>query len=88
MSTDIQLLLLKMSELEIVDSFNAVERHLIREIQVTCFQRSSTNYMQLIVQFSFLDIYSRCFIIYLSIIFFCDFYQLFGFALNGGTKLV
>lgn len=32
---DIEQLISKMSELEIVDSFNAIERHLLREIQVT-----------------------------------------------------
>lgn len=34
MRTDIQQLTAKMSELESVDTFNAVERHLIQEIQV------------------------------------------------------
>ncbi|KAK3225702.1 hypothetical protein Dsin_005564 [Dipteronia sinensis] len=34
MRTDIQLLISKMSELEIVDSFNAIERHLSQEIQM------------------------------------------------------
>lgn len=34
MRTDIQQLIAKMSELENVDTFNAVERHLIQEIQV------------------------------------------------------
>lgn len=38
MNTEIQKLISKMSELEIVDSFNAIERHLLVEIQVTlCF---------------------------------------------------
>lgn len=35
MNTDIQQLISKMTELEIVDSFNAIERHLLREVQVT-----------------------------------------------------
>lgn len=34
MKTDIQQFISKMSELEIVDSFNAIERHLLEEIQV------------------------------------------------------
>jgi len=34
---DIQKLISKMSEVEIVDSFNAIERHLLAEIQVTLF---------------------------------------------------
>lgn len=34
MRTDIQQLIATMSELESVDTFNAVERHLIQEIQV------------------------------------------------------
>lgn len=34
MRTDIQQLISKMSELEIVDSFNAIERHLTEETQV------------------------------------------------------
>lgn len=32
---DIQKLISRMSEVEIVDSFNAIERHLLAEIQVT-----------------------------------------------------
>lgn len=34
MKTDIQLFISRMSELEIVDSFNAIERHLLGELQV------------------------------------------------------
>lgn len=34
MRADIQLLISRMSELEIVDSFNAIERHLSEELQV------------------------------------------------------
>ncbi|KAJ7956589.1 Protein DENND6A [Quillaja saponaria] len=41
MKTDIQLLITKMSELEIVDSFNAIERHLHREIQLQESGRAS-----------------------------------------------
>ena len=36
MKADIQLLISKMSELEIVDSFNSIERHLQGEILVNC----------------------------------------------------
>ena len=39
MKTDIQQLISRLSELEIVDSFNVIERLLLREIQVTCFPR-------------------------------------------------
>ena len=35
MNADIQPFISKMAELEIVDSFNAIERHIIRELQVT-----------------------------------------------------
>lgn len=35
LKTDIQQFLSKMSELEVVDSFNAIERHLLGELQVT-----------------------------------------------------
>lgn len=38
MKTDIQQLISKMSELEIVDSFNAIERHILEEIQVMSAQ--------------------------------------------------
>lgn len=34
MNADIQQFISKMSELEIVDSFNAIERHIIGELQV------------------------------------------------------
>ncbi|KAJ7978834.1 Protein DENND6A [Quillaja saponaria] len=34
MKTDIRLLMTKMSELEIVDSFNAIERHILKETQL------------------------------------------------------
>lgn len=34
MKTDIHLLITKMPELEIVDCFNAIERHLLGEMQV------------------------------------------------------
>lgn len=34
--TDIQLLISKFSEVEIVDSFNLIERLLLKEIQVIC----------------------------------------------------
>lgn len=34
MNADMKKLILKMSELEVVDSFNAIERHLLREMQV------------------------------------------------------
>lgn len=34
MSTDIHKLILKMNELEIVDSFNAIEQHLLGEMQL------------------------------------------------------
>lgn len=34
LNCNIQKLISKMSELEIVDSFNAIERHLLAEIQV------------------------------------------------------
>lgn len=37
MQTNIQNFISKMSELEIVDSFNAIERHLLGEIQVIVF---------------------------------------------------
>ncbi|KAL9314344.1 hypothetical protein ACSQ67_019796 [Phaseolus vulgaris] len=37
MKTDIQQLISRLSELEIVDSFNVIERLLLREIQVMCF---------------------------------------------------
>ena len=37
MNTDIQHFISKMSELEIVDSFNAIERHLLGEIKVIVF---------------------------------------------------
>jgi hypothetical protein len=36
MKADIQLLMSRMSELEIVDSFNSIERHLHGEILVNC----------------------------------------------------
>lgn len=35
MNADIQQYISKMAEIEIVDSFNAIERHIIRELQVT-----------------------------------------------------
>lgn len=38
-STDIQKLISKMSELEIVDCFNAIETHLLAEIQVALFSQ-------------------------------------------------
>lgn len=34
MNTDIQLVVSKLSELEVVDCFNAIERHLTEELQV------------------------------------------------------
>lgn len=34
MNTDIQQFIMKMSELEVVDSFNAIERHILGEMQV------------------------------------------------------
>lgn len=37
MKSDIQQLISRLSELEIVDSFNVIERLLLREIQVVCF---------------------------------------------------
>ena len=37
MNTNIQNFISKMSELEIVDSFNAIERHLLGETQVIVF---------------------------------------------------
>ncbi|KAL6281552.1 hypothetical protein ACE6H2_018433 [Prunus campanulata] len=43
MKTDIQQLISKMSELEIVDSFNAIERHILEEIQLGQSGRASTD---------------------------------------------
>lgn len=43
MNTDIRLLISKMSELEIVDSFNAIERHLLGEIQLQQAGRASAD---------------------------------------------
>ena len=37
MKTDIQQLISKLSELEIVDSFSVIERLLLKEIQVICY---------------------------------------------------
>lgn len=37
MNTDINKLLSTMSEVEVVDSFNAIEKHLLAEIQVCLF---------------------------------------------------
>lgn len=37
LNSDIHKLILKMSEVEIVDCFNAIERHLLAEIQVPFF---------------------------------------------------
>jgi len=37
MNVDIEKLVSKMSELERIDSFNAVERYLLREMEVTFF---------------------------------------------------
>lgn len=39
MKTDIEQLISKLSELEIVDSFNVIERLLLREVQVICSPR-------------------------------------------------
>lgn len=43
MRTEINLLLLKMSELEKVDSFNAIERHLLGEIQLLQFGKGNAD---------------------------------------------
>ncbi|KAK4276368.1 hypothetical protein QN277_019325 [Acacia crassicarpa] len=43
MTTDMQQLLSKMSELEIVDSFNAIERHLAKEVQLQQSGRASVD---------------------------------------------
>ncbi|XP_054818441.1 uncharacterized protein LOC129317999 isoform X1 [Prosopis cineraria] len=43
MTIDIQQLLSKMTELEIVDSFNAIERHFVREVQLQQSRRASVD---------------------------------------------
>lgn len=37
MNVDIEKLMSKLSELERIDSFNAIERYLLREMEVTVF---------------------------------------------------
>ena len=49
MKTDIKKFMSQLSEVEIVDSFNAIERHLLGELQVSAFLHSTdslslTNY--------------------------------------------
>ncbi|KAK4257325.1 hypothetical protein QN277_006927 [Acacia crassicarpa] len=57
MKSDIQGLISKMSELEIVDSFDSIERHLLREIQQSGRDGFSSMYFQRISNRSFFQIH-------------------------------
>lgn len=67
-NTNIQRLISKMSELEIVDSFNAIERQLLGEMQASAFSKFNSTLLVLILGFSNLMYTKVC----LMILFYSD----------------